>query len=68
MSNIDKDIEILEKIIEPNYIDEWGLNNLSARTEEAISNVLNELKEANKQLDLDYIKDNYISKDVVRKR
>lgn len=44
MNNIEEDIKIVKKIIEPNYIDEWGFNNLSVKTAEAIKNILNAYK------------------------
>lgn len=52
MNNIEEDIKIVKKIIEPNYIDEWGFNILSVRTAEAIKNILNEYKKLKKILEL----------------
>lgn len=71
-NNIEEDIKQVENFLddfknEKGEFEEWHRYTTIAELQ-SISNVVNELKEANNQLDLDYIKNNYIHKDAIKEK
>ena len=68
MRNIEEDIKRCEKLTEPQNANWIGISNQLAIVHliERIKELESKLEEANKQLDLDYVDENYIPKQKIK--